>query len=44
MEGGDLESGDLAVPTVNEENGQNHQTTQPPQGNGAGKLRTFIML
>lgn len=41
MEGGDLDFGDSAAPVASQEASQAHQTTQPLQGGGAGKLRAF---
>ena len=41
MEGGNLDFGDSAAPVASQEASQAHQTTQPPQGGGAGKLRAF---
>ncbi len=41
MEGVDLDFGDSAAPVASQEASQAHQTTQPPQGEGAGKPRAF---
>ena len=39
MEGGDLDFGDSAALVASQE--ASHQTTQPPQGEGAGKPSAF---
>ena len=41
MEGVDLDFGESAAPVTSQEASQAHQTTQPPQGEGAGKPRAF---